>query len=771
MARKRQRRNKAEVAVSKFAKQAGLIADLGRAFCLVDSATLIRGLRGDYPIDKVYTYLLLAYLLECKLIKFASGKGKKSSKSLTIGVDAAKMKTITSDGAEFDTAIRSVHRTIPFAGIKKFPELGNFFRRIRSFTQQGEGTPSMKMPAAPRTWGLEETGAKLEFKTRVIEAIYHLVKLLERLNAGDFGPSNVVEAIQNHLAKRKRLFPKHIAKFIKDLENLISKDQQIDMVLSKEAATTYEIPDINPNMLPHRYQWKGTNWILTGKRGVLAFDVGLGKTLIAVLTTYILIRQGKIGGAFIFTTKSTMPGFRRQIEMIWPDARVVTITGGIKDRMEALGEVPNADFVLTSYSPLSRQMPEMIKMYNDHKNYAVFLDEGGALRTTRTAMHQTAKKILEDREYAIILDATPTPNNVMIEAHNLVQLLFPNQLGTMRAWKANFSAKEKVETEGKEVSVIKDLDKMRERLSPFFFVKKYDSDDVNLDMPPGEQRVQEFFTLGPIQRKWYDKAAAWTLHTMIDFLNPNNKNYRNIRHILVALTRQRQCAVDPWLIDESYNGDTARLDVMVDKVEKWFDSDSKQGILIGSDYTKMFPRWKAAIVKRFADRPGKNKITEDQIAIFDGKVNKIEDRSAIEQGFNAGKIKVILAAYRAAGRGINLQDNCSRVILVHKPYNPDIVHQFEGRVNRQGQKNRVLIFELLADGTIDERIEEILFRKEEENRRMYSADTMRLKQNQYSLADMATMAGVSIDRVLKKADLIGLNTGDIDVNEARYGIG
>jgi len=81
--------------------------------------------------------------------------------------------------------------------------------------------------------------------------------------------------------------------------------------------------------------------------------------------------------------------------------------------------------------------------------------------------------------------------------------------------------------------------------------------------------------------------------------------------------------------------------------------------------------------------------------------------------FSKGKHKVFFLQLNCA-EGINgLQDHSHVGVFVEQEWSPSIVRQAVGRLNRHGQKHPVLIYNLVAQNSIEERIEEVLKRKRE----------------------------------------------------------
>jgi SNF2 family DNA or RNA helicase len=90
----------------------------------------------------------------------------------------------------------------------------------------------------------------------------------------------------------------------------------------------------------------------------------------------------------------------------------------------------------------------------------------------------------------------------------------------------------------------------------------------------------------------------------------------------------------------------------------------------------------------------------------------VKDKQETVDLFNKKKHKVFLLQINCA-EGINgLQDTAHVGIFVEQEWSPSIVKQAVGRLSRHGQKHPVLIYNLVTQGGIEERIEKVLRKKE-----------------------------------------------------------
>ena len=91
---------------------------------------------------------------------------------------------------------------------------------------------------------------------------------------------------------------------------------------------------------------------------------------------------------------------------------------------------------------------------------------------------------------------------------------------------------------------------------------------------------------------------------------------------------------------------------------------------------------------------------------------EIRDSNSIEK-WNAGELQVGLIHPASSGHGLNLQSGGSTIVWYSLPWSLELYQQTNSRLWRQGQKDRtVVLIHIIAKGTIDERILQVLQRKE-----------------------------------------------------------
>lgn len=92
------------------------------------------------------------------------------------------------------------------------------------------------------------------------------------------------------------------------------------------------------------------------------------------------------------------------------------------------------------------------------------------------------------------------------------------------------------------------------------------------------------------------------------------------------------------------------------------------------------------------------------VAFPDGSIRNIQsDRVLAARRFNNAEVRFLIAT-EAAGEGIDLQENCHVMFHVDLPWNPMRLHQRVGRLNRYGQKEKVIVHSFRNPDTVESRI-------------------------------------------------------------------
>ena len=80
--------------------------------------------------------------------------------------------------------------------------------------------------------------------------------------------------------------------------------------------------------------------------------------------------------------------------------------------------------------------------------------------------------------------------------------------------------------------------------------------------------------------------------------------------------------------------------------------------------------------------------------------------------WNAGKIPLLIAHPASAGHGLNLQKGGHIIVWFGLTWSLELYMQANARLYRQGQSQPVMVYHIIARGTMDEEVMKVLARKE-----------------------------------------------------------
>ena len=89
--------------------------------------------------------------------------------------------------------------------------------------------------------------------------------------------------------------------------------------------------------------------------------------------------------------------------------------------------------------------------------------------------------------------------------------------------------------------------------------------------------------------------------------------------------------------------------------------------------------------------------------------------------WNAGRLPVLVGHTQSLAHGVNMQESGRAVIFHSLTYSYEQYDQFIRRVWRQGQKNKVFVYRIIAKDTVDEAIVKVLSSKEKGQEALFTA--------------------------------------------------
>ncbi len=426
------------------------------------------------------------------------------------------------------------------------------------------------------------------------------------------------------------------------------------------------------------YQRNGYRWLRMLEEyrlgGILADDMGLGKTLQVLAVLLAAKQEGRKGTSLVVAPASLVYNWGEEVRSYTPELSCGFITGTQEERRQRLEQYQDYDVIVTSYDLLKRD----IEYYEDKEFYYHIIDEAQYIKNHITAAAKAVKVIRSRVRYA--LTGTPIENRLS-ELWSIFDFLIPGYLYGYDVFRNEFESPI-VRNEDQGV-----LERLQRMTGPFILRRM--KENVLKDLP---EKLEEnrYVKFESDQQKLYD---AQVIHMKQRIGMQDAQEFqRNKIQILAELMKLRQICCDPGLCFENYRGESAKMEACVELVKSAAEGGHK--MLLFSQFTSM--------LELLAERLKEEKISFYTIT---GATPK-EKRLQLVKAFNKDETKVFLISLKAGGVGLNLTG--ADVVIHYDPWwNLAVQNQATDRTHRIGQTRMVVVYRLIAKGTIEEKIQEL----------------------------------------------------------------
>jgi SNF2 family DNA or RNA helicase len=230
------------------------------------------------------------------------------------------------------------------------------------------------------------------------------------------------------------------------------------------------------------------------------------------------------------------------------------------------------------------------------------------------------------------------------------------------------------------------------RLKPFMLRRT--KDKVATELPPKTEVVLPI-ELDGAQRDLYETVRVAMDKKVRDAIDSKGLARSHIV-ILDALLKLRQVCCDPRLLEAASTAGSAKMDALLELLDTLLSEGRR--MLVFSQFTSMLALIGAALRARGVD-----------FALLTGDT---VDRAAPIAAFQQGEVSVFLISLKAGGVGLNL--TAADTVIHYDPWwNPASENQATDRAWRIGQEQPVFVYKLIAQGTLEEKIQEMQRRKGE----------------------------------------------------------
>ncbi len=447
---------------------------------------------------------------------------------------------------------------------------------------------------------------------------------------------------------------------------------------------------------PFPYQMKAAQAALRRfrGRGMLCDEVGLGKTIEAGLVIKEYLMRQMVERVLILTPPGLVEQWREELAQKFGLQDFVTNSD---DVFRAAGDEAWARFPRVIASIAAARLTGTREIITNLNYDLVIIDEAHHLKNRSSVTWKFVNAL--QKRFILMLTATPVENRLE-ELYNLITILKPGQLRTPQEFRQQFVVK------GDPHSP-KNRGLLRELLADVMI--RHSRGQVNVKLPPRRAHTVRL-ALSPAERTLYQNVSGFVRQALQEGRDSGARKLtlgilqREIgSSALAAAHTLRRIAGHPV-----WKGYKARLLALAEEaaaVADWAKADALLKILhtARQDKVLIFTHFQATL-EALAQRLENAGI---EYIPYHGGLTIAQKDDAIRRFEAEGRV---LLSTEAAGEGRNLQF-CHIMVNFDLPWNPQRIEQRVGRIHRVGQNRQVEIFNLSAQGTIEDYLLNILDRK------------------------------------------------------------
>ncbi|BCG04597.1 hypothetical protein PPGU19_091650 (plasmid) [Paraburkholderia sp. PGU19] len=445
-------------------------------------------------------------------------------------------------------------------------------------------------------------------------------------------------------------------------------------------------PDLRAQLRP--YQQAGVRWLyLLSRLGLgacLADDMGLGKTMQVLSLLLILKReQADSRPSLLVAPASLLANWAAEAERFAPGLRVLVAHPSVTpaEELRALndGQLTQTDLVITSFGSLLRQPALETIQWR-----IAIVDEAQAIKNPGARQTKQVKKL--QAQSRIALTGTPVENRLS-DLWSIFDFTHPGLLG---------SAKEFADL-SRRLAKIEHFGPLRTLVRPYILRRLKTDRRVIADLPE-KTELKAWCHLSPVQAALYERAVK-DLAAALD--GADGIERKGI--VLSYLMRFKQICNHPsqWLGDAAWgpeaSGKFARLRELVDVI-----AAKQEKVLVFTQFRETTEPLAAFLGSLFG-REG---------LVLHGGTPVGKRRELVRQFQEDESTPFFVLSLKAGGSGLNLT-SASHVIHFDRWWNPAVENQATDRAFRIGQRKNVLVHKFVCQGTVEDRIDQLIESKQQ----------------------------------------------------------
>lgn len=441
-----------------------------------------------------------------------------------------------------------------------------------------------------------------------------------------------------------------------------------------------------------RHQRVGIAWLYMRGSGLIADQVGLGKTAQAAGLLALIKQNGELKGdarVIVVCRPAAIDQWCQELARFLPAMNIIDNTGARPVR-EKKYKTGYWDILVTGYQMLVR----------DHENLsdlllgAVVIDDVDPLRNRNTQASVIIKRTARQARRVIILNATPLQKQ-LVELHSMTELVGGFQVfGSQTSFRRQYERQELVRVYNKSIgrevvtrktTGYKNIPEFIAKLAPMTLRRTAAHvDDVDLPeiMPPNNIQLE----LYPAQRARYEELREGVLRIVSEKRDRVNRTVAMNKFLYGAMICDGLVALD----ERDGPSTSSKLDWVQNIVA---DGDlSEEKVVVFAQFTSIV----AALSARLSSAG------VGHVKIW-GRDSSKDARAEAQRRFRDDPGCRVLIGTAAIEASLNLQ-TARHLINVDQLMNPARMQQLVGRIRRDGSVHRaVYVHNLFTRGTQEER--------------------------------------------------------------------
>ena len=504
--------------------------------------------------------------------------------------------------------------------------------------------------------------------------------------------------INNQLQLEKQHFPL-LKESLKGLDG--SYAGKLRKWFDSAACEDQEIPaDIKAEL--RDYQKKGYSWMWklysNDFGGCLADDMGLGKTLQTLTLIQKVINEEKkryCGPAnsvyekqfTIFDSLDAAEVKAKPSLIIVPSTLIHNWINearkfapalkagyyGGQNRRHFRHYYESFDIIITSYG-LIRNDLDALKCYDF---LYIILDESQVIKNPHAKTYKAVISL--NASHRVVLTGTPIENS-LTDLWAQMNFLNPGLLGNFEFFRNHFVTPIEKGNDEKQIRILQTL------IKPF--VLRRTKTEVASELPALTQQVI-YCDMSESQEAFYETEKSKARNLILDNIQKQGIEKSSFV-ILQSLTKLRQAANHPALIDAGYIEDSGKHDVIIDNIRNLVAEGHKA--LVFSSFVKHLELYTA-----YCEKEGL------AYTLLTGEVPQKQREATIKKFQEDPQVHLFFISIKAGGFGINLT-SADYVFILDPWWNPAVEEQAMSRAHRMGQKKNVFVYRFITKDTLEEKI-------------------------------------------------------------------